>query len=61
MLFVWIFSVISNADRKDSAGALALLTELALKIECVVSFLDLTDRGISGTVYLQFDNNSVIK
>ena len=61
MLFVGILSVISNADRKDSAGTFGLLTELAIEIECVVSFLDLTDRGISGTVYLQFDNNSVIK
>ena len=60
MLFVGILSVISNADRKDSAGTFGLLTELAIEIECVVSFLDLTDRGISGTVYLQFDNNSVV-
>ena len=52
MLFVWILSVISNADRKDSAGTFGLLTELSLKIECIVSILDLMDRGISGIVNL---------
>ena len=52
MLLVGIFSVIGYTDRKDSASAWTLLTELTLKIERVISFLDLADRGIGGTVNL---------